>query len=57
MRRVSTFFPAKSNSFQNFVPTGKTHRSLLRESIRAPAGSETQRLFPAPSDQSGYCGE
>ena len=55
--RVSTLRPPNANSFQNRVPTGKSHRSTSRASIVAPSGSRTQRDFAAPSLQSGYCGE
>src|SRR5581483_5017522 len=62
IKRVSTrrYVPAPSfwneNSFQNFVPTGNTQRSISELSIAEPGGRKIQRDLAAPSDHSGYCG-
>src|SRR5262249_29189728 len=54
--RVSILRPLKLNSFQNFVPTGKSHASSDVASIELSGGRAIHRRFFSPSDHSGYCG-
>ena len=53
MKRVSAR-RLKRNSFQKRVPTGKRQTSGLRASMNVPFGRRIQRVFVAPSLQSGY---
>src|SRR5262245_22547228 len=54
--RVSTLRPLRLNSFQNLVPTGKSHARSEVASIVVPRGSEIHLRLLRPSDHSGYCG-
>ena len=51
-RRVSSNTPFSENSFQNWVPIGKTQWSMSDVSIFVPGGRRIQRRLVAPSDQS-----
>jgi hypothetical protein len=54
--RVSTRVVPLVNSFQTFVPTGNSQKSMSVVSIFVPGGSWIHRFFVAPSDHSSNCG-
>src|SRR5262245_7502774 len=56
IRRVSTFTPPTTNSFQNRVPTGTDQWSMSWVSTFEQAGSFTHRVLTAPSDHSAWVG-